>query len=628
MNAQTAMETALAHHRAGRLAQAEAIYRQVLALHPNYPDALHLLGVLALQVGQPQTAADLITRAISLSPQVADFHFNHGAALVALGRFEQAMPAYRAALALRPNYPEALDRLAAACFAVGNKAGAIDAYQRLLDLQPNHAETCVNLGNALSDAGKLDDAIDAFERAIRLRPDMAAGYNNLANALLARGQGTQAVAAYDQAILRQPNEANFASNRLFALQFQPGWNALDILAEHRKWNERFALPLTCQAAPHHNDPSADRRLKIAYLSPDFVGHCQALFTVPLLSNHHHAQFEIHCYADVERPDPATARLRACADVWRTTAGMTDEQIAQQIRQDRIDVLVDLTMHMSRGRPLVLARKPAPVQVAWLAYPGTTGLAAIDFRLTDPYLDPPGQGDECYSETSIRLQDTFWCYDPRAVEEATAASGGPIPEPNELPALKNGFITFGCLNNFCKMNEGLIDLWAAVLGRLPSARLILLAPEGESRRWATQRLAARGVDHGRIDFVPRQPYRRYLREFHRIDIGLDTLPYNGHTTSLDSFWMGVPVLTRVGDTVVGRAGSSQLSNLNLADFAAPDDRQFVEIAATVAGNLDRLAELRRTLRQRMRNSPLMDAPRFARSIESAYRQMWRVWCGRP
>jgi predicted O-linked N-acetylglucosamine transferase (SPINDLY family) len=267
--------------------------------------------------------------------------------------------------------------------------------------------------------------------------------------------------------------------------------------------------------------------------------------------------------------------------------------------------------MANGRPLLFARKPAPIQVAWLAYPGTTGMETMDYRLTDPYLDPPGMNDAFYSEQTVRLPDSFWCYDPLRSE----------PAVNALPALKNGYVTFGCLNNFCKTGEGTLKLWRRVLETVGNSRLILLCPRGGHRRGVLETL---GVEESRVEFVSQKPREEYLKQYHRIDLALDTLPYNGHTTSLDSFWMGVPVVSLVGETVVGRAGWSQVCNLELKELAARSQEQFVLTAAALAGDLPRLSDLRGSLRGRMERSPLMDGARFARNMESAYRQMWRRW----
>jgi predicted O-linked N-acetylglucosamine transferase (SPINDLY family) len=272
------------------------------------------------------------------------------------------------------------------------------------------------------------------------------------------------------------------------------------------------------------------------------------------------------------------------------------------------------MHMANGRLPVFARKPAPIQVAWLAYPGTTGITAMDYRFSDPRLDPPGF-DNQYSERTIRLPDSFWCYDPLADQ----------PDVNTLPALELGYLTLGCLNNPCKLTGHTLRLWNGVMRALPDARLLLMAPPGPHRLQLLQRLAAHDIASERVTFVPVRSRADYLRSYHDIDLGLDTFPYNGHTTSLDSFWMGVPVITRVGQTCVGRAGLSQLFHLNLLELAAETDEAFITTAVALANDLPRLAALRQQLRARLELSPLMDAKRFALNIEAAYRQTWQDYC---
>jgi predicted O-linked N-acetylglucosamine transferase (SPINDLY family) len=295
--------------------------------------------------------------------------------------------------------------------------------------------------------------------------------------------------------------------------------------------------------------------------------------------------------------------------------MSDDQVAEQIRNDRIDILVDLTLHMAQNRLLVFARKPAPVQITFAGYPGTTGLTTIDYRLTDPYLDPPNTPANAYSEESIRLQHSFWCFDPLETDLTV----------NTLPALTNGYVTFGCLNNFCKVNPTVLTLWSQVLQAVPESRMIILSGEGSQRELTMRFFAAEGILPERVRFIGHQPRQRYLQTYQSIDIGLDTLPYNGHATSLDSYWMGVPVVTLLGDTVVGRAGYSQLQNLGLPELIASRPEEYVSIAQALAKDLPQLGNLRDTLRDRMQASPLMNACEFTQSIESAYREMWQRWC---
>jgi predicted O-linked N-acetylglucosamine transferase (SPINDLY family) len=490
------------------------------------------------------------------------------------------MAAYDAALRARPDSVVALNNAAVLMRTLGHIDDAEAALHRALELDPGNAALHDTLGNVYKDAGELDAAIASFRKSLELDPGAWATHSNLA----------------------------------YTLSFEAP-EAGPVLEECLRWNERFTVGLPRCA--HHSEGGhtdrgdPNRRLKIGYVSPDFRDHCQSLFTIPLLSRHDHAAFEIFCYASIKRPDDLTRRIAAYADVWRDVRGLNDEALCRLIREDRIDILIDLTMHMAGGRPLLFARKPAPVQIAWLAYPGTTGIGAMDYRLSDPRLDPDGF-DAHYSERTLRLPDSFWCYDPLTHH----------PVVNELPALERGYLTLGCLNNPCKLTDHTLRLWGGVMRALPDARLLLMAPLGRHRRHLSQRLCAHGIAAEQVEFRAFQPRSEYLRSYHDIDLGLDTFPYNGHTTSLDSLWMGVPVVTRVGRTSVGRGGLTQLFQLDLLELAAESDEAFVAIAAALGQDLVRLAALRAQLRPRLERSALMDAPRFARQVERAYRDAWR------
>jgi predicted O-linked N-acetylglucosamine transferase (SPINDLY family) len=315
------------------------------------------------------------------------------------------------------------------------------------------------------------------------------------------------------------------------------------------------------------------------------------------------------------PDGITAVLRSHSDHWKVISHLNDDRAAQLIRADRIDILVDLSQHTADNRLLIFARKPAPIQVTWQGYPGTTGLSTIDYRLTDPYLDPHGQTDEFYTERSIRLPHTFWCYQPTI----------DTPQANALPALKNGYITFGCFNSFVKVTEPALRLWAEVLKAVPDSRLLLQTRQGTHRQRIRKLIEGNGIASERLEFVDRTSQKEYFGLHHRVDIALDPIPYPGHTTALDGFWMGVPVITLAGTTAASRGGVSMLNNVGLPELIAYTKEQYVSIAAALSADLDKLSELRATLRERMRRSPLMDARQFARDIEAAYRKIWINWC---
>ena len=530
------------------------------------------------------------------------------------GRSAEAELLYRQVLKQHPNQALALHDLGTLLHQAGRRDEAVACWTQALSLRPDLAEAHYNLANVWRDRDRLDEAIASYRQTIALRPTFAPAWTNLANALRATGLLSEAMAAYREAMELDP-DPRIASSFIFSMQFHWASDSGRIVEQCAGWNDAYARPLMPLDTHIQNDRTPERRLRIGYVSPDFRRHSQSQFTVPLLSHHDHERFEVFCYSDVAVADSFTDRIRGYADAWHDVVKLSDQQVSDLILQHGIDILVDLTMHMDRNRLLVFARKPAPIQMTWLAYPGTTGLTAIDYRLSDPYLDPPGQDDHYYSEKTLRLPDSFWCYDPLASE----------PEVNLLPASRNGYVTFGCLNNFAKVNDVTLGLWARVMDRVSNSRLILLAPEGGARERVLQRLQQKGIENTRVEFVGRRPRTQYLECYHRIDLCVDTYPYNGHTTTLDALWMGVPTVTLVGQTGVSRGGLSILSNIGLQNAVAHARDDYVRIAARFAEDLSSLAQLRSTLRNRMRASPLMDANKFARGIEAIYRRVGRQWC---
>jgi predicted O-linked N-acetylglucosamine transferase (SPINDLY family) len=600
----------------GQLEEAIAAHRQAIGLKPDYAEAHNNLGNALAAKEQLDQAIASYREAIRLKPDYPQAHNNLGIALKGIGRLDEAMACYRQAIGIDPGYAEAHSNLGNALSEMVQLEEAIASYRQAIRLKPELAQVHSNLGNALKDAERLDEAIASYRQAIRLKPGFAEAHSNLGNALARIGRLDEAIASHQQAIRLEPDHAGMHSNLVFALQYHPGYDGRMIREELRRWNRQHAEPLKKLIQPHANNRDSDRRLRIGYVSPDFYSHVVGQNLLPLFRQHDHGPMEIFCYANLVRADALTEQFRRCADAWRNIVGLSDLQAVELIRQDRIDILVDLALHTAKNRLTVFAHKPAPVQATFAGYPGSTGLDTIDYRLSDPYLDPPGLNDQFYSETSIRLPDSFWCYDPLVTELAV----------NPLPAQTDGHVTFGCLNNFCKVNEPVLRLWARVLKTVDRSRLMMLCPEGSHRQPLLDLLQREGISPDRIELIAGRPRQQYLELYHRIDVGLDTFPYNGHTTSLDSYWMGVPVVTLVGQTVVGRAGLSQLTNLGLPELVAHTPQQYVQIATDLGKDLPRLAELRRTLRGRMKASPLMDAPRFARNVESAYRSMWTTWCG--
>ena len=610
---------AIQHHRAGRLADAEQLYEQILALDPAHARALHLLGFLAYQSGRNDRAVALIGKAIEQNPADASCHSDLGLALQADGRFEEAATAYGRALALDPQLAQAHYNLGNALQEMGRLSDAVSCYERALGLRPDYAEAHCNLGIAFRKQGKLAEALPCFGRALALKWDYPGAHSNLGNVLLDQGRLDAALAAYRRALGLDPNHLPAHTALLLSLNYHAAIAIETLVAEHRNFDAQHARRLLPVPAFHANDRSPDRRLRIGYVSPDFRAHSVAWFLEPVLRTHDRGAVDLFCYAELAQPDSVTAILRPLADQWRMTYGRSDAAVAAQIRADAIDILVDLAGHTAGNRLLVLARKPAPVQVSWLGYPATTGLSAIDYRLVDAVTDPPGTADGQASEQLVRLPGGLLCYGPPRDLRA------PLPPP----CLASQAVTFGSFNNPAKLSEASLDAWAALLRQLPTARLLLKGKpfcDEATRALTLARFAERGIAAERIELVGwlANP-AEHMMLYDRIDIALDPFPYNGTTTTCEALWMGVPVVSLRGDRHAGRVGASLLGQVGLPELVADSFEHYLAIAAGLAANPQGLATLRSSMRARMLSSPLCDVSGFTRELEQTYRSLWQAWC---
>lgn len=612
---------AVEHHRAGRLPEAETLYRQVLAHDRQNANAYHLLGVLAQQSGRHDEAVALIHQALELMPKNQAILNNLANALSSQGRLDGAIKCYREAIVHKPDYFEGHLNLGNTLLECGQIKEAFEVMQRAITLNPNSAEAYNSLGQIYGARVQYDDALICFRQATVLKPDYADACNNLGTVLNSCGLVEESYPCFRRALALQPHAAAIHSNLILGLHFRFGHETSVIEAELQAWNRQHVQPLRASRCPHLNDRSPDRPLRIGYLSPDLGFHPVAFFLFPLLQAHDRSGFHITCYAISSQADEVTAQLRAAVKEWREVARLSAAEIADRIQADGIDILVDLSGHTAKNRLLVFARKPAPVQVGYLGFPGKTGLETIDARLGDHLADPVTASESRGPERLLRLRESAWCFAP--------LSG--TPPVHELPALQSGQITFGCFNSIAKIGPSQIHLWSRVLAATPGSRL-MLKNSALSTPSVIQRLqtvfAESGISTDRLDLVATtRTSLEHLECYNRVDIALDTFPYNGTTTTCEALWMGVPVVTLAGETHVTRVGLSLLTNVGLSDLVAHDPGTYVEIATNVARDLPRLAVLRSGLRDRMKKSPLMDAPRLAQNIESAYRALWSEWCAR-
>ena len=552
-------------------------------------------------------------------PTPTELLYRSGHALRAARRLEEAISAYEQVVKQQPDFADAWLCLGIALQGAHRLDDAIAAYSRAATFPSRRSQALCNLGVVLCDTGRLEEAISVCHEAIALQPCLALAHNNLGNAMFAQGDVDAAIAAFRHALEIDPNFVTAHDQLLAAMQYSSDSDPQTNFEEHARWNSRHALPLAREILPHGNDRTSGRRLHIGYVSAELREHSITYFLENLLSLHDPQQVEVFCYADVMSSDAVTRRIQQAVHQWRDITGTADSDAAELIRRDQIDILVDLGGHMASNRLLVFARKPAPIQVAYLNYTDTTGLSAMDYRFTDALADPPGS-ERFHSEQLMRLPRTFLCYRPPA----------DAPPVGPLPAAAAGHVTFGSFNNLSKMTPSLVQDWARILAQVPASRLVLknraLADAGACRPMVGL-FAASGIHPDRLELLSRKrSTREHLESYGRIDIALDTFPFNGATTTCEALWMGVPVITQAGKTPASRMGASVLTNAGLPHLIAADSQSYVRIAVDLAADLPRLAEFRTAQRQRMRDSPLMDAEQFARDVEAAYRQMWQKWCG--
>lgn len=535
------------------------------------------------------------------------------------GETARSIAVYQQALRLYPDHSTILTNFAGVLLSLGLRDEALPLLLKVVDQDPEHVSAWDNLAEAAYRFGRLDEAEMFARHALQIDPGDYVAWNHLAGIYKDRGCLLEAVRNFQKGILASPGNTLIHSNLVFtSIYCGQGWmpdytaetaRNFDRVHARRFWRDDWA---------HQNSPEPERPLRIGFVSPDFRRHAVAYFVEPLWQNLDRKQFHLVAYHNQATRDSVTDRMEALADEWCPVVGLNDDQLAEKIRQDGIDILVDLAGHTAGNRLMTFARKPAPVQLTWLGCPSTTGLRAMDWLLTDASLDPPGMTEHLLVEKPWRMKDVFCVYRPH--------DGSPEPI-DHLPADDNGYITFGCFNNFAKVTPQVIALWCQILLRVPTARLLLEANALEDPSFASdvnQRFAQGGVDPSRLTLLGRRPEHQY-HLYNRIDIALDPFPCNGGTTTFDTLWMGVPLITLEGGHMMARMGGDLLRHAGLSELVASNEDEYETKAVQLAEDLPRLRAMREGLRDRVQASPLMDAPLFARNFEDAMRGMWRKWC---
>lgn len=602
-------EKALRLYTSGYTGQAIELYKDILALFPENYEIMFTLGKLYRNTGRPEEAMPLLRSIPQQSPFYVDALFVVGMILVNGRDFAGGAACFTRIVELDDAHAESHNNLALCLLELGSHEDAYRHFNRAIQLAPDKAETYNNLGNFFVRYWKLAEARKQYQYAIALKADYAGAYSNLGRVAHYEGKLTDAVALYRKALDFRPTFRTAADNLLFILNNSNEYTPEQISDEHIRLAYLYNGPTDVYTFPSQHRHFG--KIRVGYVSADFKNHSVGFFIEPVLHNHDKDSFDVFCYDQAMIPDDATNRMKKIGWTWRTVYGLSDSEMADQIHTDAIDILVDLSGHSEGNRLGVFALRPAPIQVTWLGYPNTTGLKQIDFRLTDELADPPGMTDHLYSERLVRLPRSFLCYAP------------PASAP-DIAILPDEPLIFCCFNNYPKITDTVLKLWARILNAVPGSKLSLKSgPLGDPgvRNSLTERLATLGIGASRVTLAGFAVKREeHLQRYGACHIALDTYPYNGTTTTCEALWMGVPVVTLAGNTHASRVGVSILKNAGLSELIALNPDQYVAIATDLARTPARLQKYRDSLREQFSHSPLMDARTFTADLEQAYRRM--------
>ena len=603
----------------GKMHDAVASYRKAIAIKSDYAAAHNNLGLAFKELGKLDDAVASYLKAINIKPDYDEAHSNLGITLQEQGKLDDAVASYHKALAIKPDYAETHSNLGVAFKDQGKLDDAVASYHKALAIKPDYAEAHSNLGNVFQEQGKLGDAVASYHKAIAIKPDYAEAHSNLGVAFKDQGKLDDAVASCQKALAIKPDYAEVHSNLIFLYSYILDHPIIDLRDEASRYDKL----VSAKARPISNHPNIknpDRRLRIGMVSGDFKQHAVGHFLTGVLSEINTEHVELFAYSTSSMEDDLTVKIKTCVYKFQKVVGISDEQLSKDIMEDGIDILIDLSGHTGRNRLPLFAWKPAPIQVTWLGYGGTTGIEAMDYVLCDSLVLPPS--DEAhFIEKPWRLPDIWVCFSPPKFDI----------EVGTLPALANSHITFGSFNNLTKISDKAVECWARILKAVPDSRLLLKNNQlnDTSIQEATRtRFEAHGINPLRIILKSHViDKKEHFLTYQEMDISLDTFPYSGGTTTIEAIWMGTPVVTLKGDRFISHLGESILHNVGLADWIADTTDDYVEKAVAFASDLEKLSYLRESLRDQLIISPVCDATRFAGNLEDAFRGMWKEWCSK-
>ena len=601
------------------LGGAAAELEQALRIRPDYFGALCNYADVLMKQHRTDDAVSALRRAVAMQPRNFDVNYKLGYLLEEKDQPADAEQFLRRALLSNPSSLDARAALFNLFHSRGNLPNAAAEAEAALKLRPDWLDMLFDYGLILKRLARTADAEAAFRRAIEIDRTYVRAYQMLGAVLLSQCRIQDALEVFKDGRKHCHDAFDLESPEMFALNCMDDISIDDLFARHVEYGKRLEQLYPARFEPFDHVPDPKRRLLIGYVSGDLQDHVVSLFLLPLLEERDRSAFEVVCYSTGDTADKFTERLRGLVDVWRGVARMPANEVADLIHKDRIDILVDLAGHSGNPNLRVFAQRPAPVQATWVGYLNTTGLTRIQYRISDNHCDPPGLTDPYHTEKLFRLPHSQWCYRPFVEVECDVNAAFE----------RNGHVTFGSFNQTVKITPTMRKLWGEILTQVPDSRLLVVGViDIRAQEDLYRDLANNGVERARITMLPFVPVEEYYRSFGGVDIGLDTTPFSGGTTTCDALWMGTPVVTVPGMRSWSRSAASVLTTLGLHDWIAESQEDYVRRAVQFARNPSIIAELRASLRSRMLASPLMDRKQFTRDMEEAYRRMWQSWCSQP
>ena len=612
MNIEKNLKLAFENHKKNNFQVAEKIYNDILEINPNHFESIFLLGTLSISVKNFDRAIKLLNQAITIQPNHAQSHSNLGAAYKELKKIDEAMTCYQKAINLKPDYPDAHNNLGTVFNDLGETDKAINCYRKAINIKPDYAEAHYNLGNALHKLNKHQDAISSYEKVIQIDSDYAAANYNLGNVLSGLGEFKKAISCYQKAINSKKDHALAYNNMLFTLLYLEDADPKFCFSKAQEFRSSLK-PINDNLLSKYQFDKKTKKLKIGFVSGDLKEHPVGFFLLDVLKNLKNKNLELTAYSNYQIEDSTNIKLKSYFNNWREIENQSNIDVINAIRNDGIHILVDLSGHSDKNRLPIFINKPAPIQASWISYPGTTGIPEIDYMIGDRIVTPEKESGH-FAEKIFRLPNMWVCFTPPDVEVKI----------RELPAKKNGYITFGSFNNLSKINKGVISLWSKILKSIPKSKIFLKTKQLNDsylKKKIIDDFKVNGVDLNSIILEEGSPRNQLLDSYNRVDIALDPFPYSGGVTSLEAIWMGVPVLTKKGFRFVSHTTESINHNSGMSDWVANDENDYVDKAIKFSGNLELLSEINKNLRQTAIKSPLFDSTLFANQLNKAFWEMW-------